>query len=104
MGNMYYNGTVEIENDDDTVIEVEVNATASGYYIPGDEVGYGCNPPDEDFEIEDVEYISALFYDENGNSTPIEITDEIKKKAFDRLCKKEFEYVEPDPPEPDYDY
>ena len=52
MGNMYYNGIVEIENGD-TVIEVDVEATASGYYIPGDEFGYGCNPPDEDFEIED---------------------------------------------------
>jgi hypothetical protein len=98
MGNMYYNGIVEIENDD-TVIEVDVKATATGYYIPGDEFGYGCNPPDEDFEIEDVEYISALSYDEEGNSTPIEITDELKKKVNDSLYAVEFEYIEPD-----YDY
>lgn len=98
MGNMYYNGIVEIENDD-TVIEVDVKATATGYYISGDEFGYGCNPPDEDFEIEDVEYISALSYDEEGNSTSIKITDELKKKVKDRLYAVEFEYVEPD-----YDY
>ena len=55
MGNMYYNGTIEIDNEN-MFVEIEVHATASGYYIPGDSFGYGCNPPDEDFEIEDVAY------------------------------------------------
>lgn len=99
MGNMYYNGTVEIENDD-AVIEVDVKATATGYYISGDEFGYGCNSPDEDFEIEDVEYVSALSYDEEGNVSDVEITDEIKNLVMQKLNTVEFEECVF---EPDYD-
>lgn len=58
MSNYYYDGTVIIDKDE-MYVEVEVHAEAHGYYIEGDEFGYGCEPPDEDFEIDEVEYKSG---------------------------------------------
>lgn len=95
MSNYYYNGTVIIDNDE-MYVEVEVHAEAHGYYIEGDSFGYGCEPPDGDFEIDKVEYISATTYDEEGNPSPVEITDEIKKIVMDILSVEDFEVSEPD--------
>ena len=102
MGNLYYNGVVEIEKDE-TVIEVEVSADANGWSTEGDAWGYGCEPPDGDFEIEEVEYLSATSYDEEGNPSPIEITDEIKELVENELRDVEWDEREYDPPEPDWD-
>lgn len=99
MSNMYYDGTVEIDNDG-VCIEVDVRAEATGYYKAGDSFGYGCEPPDEDFEIDETEYRSATAYDEEGNTSDVEITDEIKNLVMQKLNTVEFEeYVF----EPDYD-
>lgn len=99
MSNMYYDGTVEIDNDG-VCIEVDVRAEASGYWKAGDFFGYGCEPPDEDFEIDETEYRSATAYDEEGNTSDVEITDEIKNLVMQKLNTVEFEeYVF----EPDYD-
>lgn len=99
MSNYYYNGTIEIDNDE-RYIEVEVQAEASGYWKSGDSFGYGCEPPDGDFEIDKVEYLSATTYDEEGNACDVEITDEIKSLVMQKLNEVEFEeYVI----EPDYD-
>lgn len=99
MSNMYYDGTVEIDNDG-VCIEVDVRAEASGYWKAGDFFGYGCEPPDEDFEIDEIEYRSATAYDEEGNTSYVEITDEIKNLVMQKLNTVEFEeYVF----EPDYD-
>ena len=99
MSNYYYDGTIEIDNDE-MYVEVNVYATAHGYYIEGDSWGYGCEPPDGDFQIDEVEYKSARTYDEEGNMLDVEITDEIKNLVMSELYKVEFkEYVI----EPDYD-
>lgn len=95
MSNYYYDGTVIIDNDE-MYVEVEVHAEAHGYYIEGDSFGYGCEPPDGDFEIDKVEYISATTYDEEGNASPVEITDEIKKIVMNQLSEDDFEVSEPD--------
>lgn len=101
MSNYYYDGTIEIDNDD-MYIEVEVHAEASGFWKAGDSFGYGCEPPDGDFEIDEVEYISATTYDEDGNPSPVEITDEIKKIVKDKLYKEEFTEHEVEPDYEDY--
>ena len=95
MSNYYYDGTVIIDNDE-MYVEVEVHAEAHGYYIEGDSFGYGCEPPDGDFEIDKVEYISATTYDEEGNASSVEITDEIKKIVMNLLSEDDFEVSEPD--------
>ena len=102
MSNMYYDGNVEIDNDG-MCVEVEVHAEASGYWKAGDSFGYGCEPPDGDFEIDEVEYLSATTYDEEGNASEVEITDEIKKLVESELSEVEWGEKEYDPPEPDWD-
>lgn len=99
MSNMYYNGTIYIDNED-MYVEVEVHAEATGWYTPGDSWGYGCEPPDGDFEIDEVEYISAKTYDEDGNCSDVVLTDEIKKMVMDKLCEEDFKVHDF---EPDYD-
>lgn len=89
MSNMYYDGTIEIDNDE-MYVEVEVHAEASGYSTEGDAWGYGCEPPDGDFNIDEVEYKSARTYDEEGNVSDVEITDEIKNLVEKELYKVEF--------------
>ena len=91
----YYNGTIVIDNDE-MYVEVEVHAEAHGYYIEGDSFGCGCEPPDGDFEIDEVEYISATTYDEEGNVSFVKITDEIKKIVMNKLYEEDFEVSEPD--------
>ena len=91
----YYDGTIVIDNDE-MYVEVEVHAEASGYWKAGDSFGYGCEPPDEDFEIDEVEYLSAIAYDEEGKASPVEITDEIKKIVMNELSEDDFEVGEPD--------
>ena len=99
MSNYYYDGTIEIDNDE-MYVEVEVHAEASGFSTEGDAFGYGCEPPDGDFQIDEVEYKSARTYDEEGNMLDVDITDEIKKLVMSELYKVEFdEHVI----EPDYD-
>lgn len=97
MSDYYYDGTIEIDNDE-MYVEVEVHAEASGYWKAGDSFGYGCEPPDGDFEIDEIEYLSARTYDEEGNMSDVEITDEIKKIVQSELNKVEFEehVIEPD--------
>ena len=102
MSNYYYDGTIEIDNDE-MYVEVKVYATAHGYYIEGDRWGYGCEPPDGDFEIENIECLSATTYDEEGNASEVEITDEIKKLVESELRDVEWDEREYDPPEPDWD-
>ena len=102
MSNYYYDGVVVIDNDK-TYVEVEVRAEASGYWKEGDSFGYGCEPPDEDFEIDEIEYLSATTYDEEGNASKVEITDEIKKLVKSELRDVEWDEREYDPPEPDWD-
>lgn len=102
MSNYYYDGVVVIDNDK-TYVEVEVRAEASGYWKEGDSFGYGCEPPDEDFEIDEIEYLSATAYDEEGNASKVEITDEIKKLVKSELRDIKWDEIEYDPSEPDWD-
>lgn len=97
MSNYYYDGTIEIDNDE-MYVEVEVYAEASGWWTPGDSFGYGCEPPDGDFQINEVEYKSARTYDEEGNILDVEVTDEIKSLVMRKLNEVEFteSTIEPD--------
>ena len=95
MSYYYYDGTIVIDNDE-MYVEVEVHAEAHGYYIEGDSFGCGCEPPDGDFVIDKVEYISATTYDEEGNASSVEITDEIKKIVMHKLYEEDFEVSESD--------
>lgn len=89
MSNYYYDGTVEVVADE-IYAEVEVHAEASGWYKSGDSFGYGCEPSDGDFELDEVEYISAITYDEDGNVSDVEITDKIKSLVRTKLSNVEF--------------
>lgn len=89
MSKYNYDGTIEIDNDE-MYVEVEVHAEAHGFWKAGDSFGCGCEPPDEDFEIDEIEYISAKTYDEEGNESDVEITDDIKNIIKSKLCKVEF--------------
>ena len=91
----YYDRTIVIDNDE-MYVEVEVHAEAHGYYIEGDSFGCGCEPPDGDFVIDEVEYISATTYDEEGNVSFVKITDEIKKIVMNKLYEEDFEVSDPD--------
>jgi hypothetical protein len=89
MSKYYYDGTIEIDNAE-MYVEVKVHAEAHGFWKAGDSFGCGCEPPDEDFEIDEIKYISAKTYDEEGNASDVEITDEIKNIIKSKLCKVEF--------------
>lgn len=82
----HYEGTVLVDG-----VFVEVEAHARGYYIEGDAFGYGCNPPDEDFEITDVEIKKAYNDDPDDLSDRVEVTKELEDKVWKRLYKEEFE-------------
>ena len=84
MSNFYYNGEIYLP---DECITVEVHAEASGWYKAGDSWGYGCEPDDGDFNLDEVEYIRA--YDDSEE--PVEITEEIKEKVNKKLFNVDFE-------------
>lgn len=85
MSNLFYRGTISLFLDYGD-IDVDVQAEASGFYSAGDSFGYGCEPPDGDFEIDSIEYIKA--YDPYSNE-PVEITEEIKKEVQKKLYENE---------------
>lgn len=89
MSKYYYDGTFEIDNAE-MYVEVKVHAEAHGFWKAGDSFGCGSEPPDEDFEIDEIKYISAKTYDEEGNESNVEISDEIKNIVKSKLCKVEF--------------
>lgn len=89
MSKYYYKGTIVIDNAE-MYVEVEVHAKAHGFWKAGDSFGCGCEPPDENFEIDEIEYISAKTYDEEGNASDVEITDDIKNIVKSKLCNVEF--------------
>ena len=77
----HFNGEVYVEG-----VTVEVEAKAEGFYCEGDSFGYGCEPPDEDFSITDMDIISA--YDDSDE--PVEITGELRQKVLRKLYNEEF--------------
>ena len=78
----HYEGMIIVDG-----VYVEVEARAKGYYRAGDAFGYGCEPPDGDFEITDMDIISA--YDDSDR--PVEITKEFKEKVLSKLYDEDFE-------------
>lgn len=77
----HFNGEIYVEG-----VTVEVEARAEGFYCEGDSFGYGCEPPDEDFSITDMDIISA--YDDSDE--PVEITEELRQKVLRKLYNEEF--------------
>ena len=77
----HFNGEVYVEG-----VTVEVEARAEGFYCEGDSFGYGCEPPDEDFNITDMDIISA--YDDSDE--PVEITEKLRQKVLHKLYNEEF--------------
>lgn len=77
----HFNGEVYVEG-----VTVEVEAKAEGFYCDGDSFGYGCEPPDEDFSITDMNIISV--YDDSDE--PVEITEKLRQKVLQKLYNEEF--------------
>ena len=80
---------------------LDLDGLEDKFLIPGEveykEVSPASNASG-DFEIDEIEYLSARTYDEEGNMSDVEITDEIKKMVQSELNKVEFEehVIEPD--------
>lgn len=81
----YYNGTILVDG-----VYVEVEAEAEGYYIEGDSFGYGCEPPDEDFNITDVNIKKAYNDDPDDPNDRVEVTKELEDKVWKKLYSEEF--------------
>lgn len=79
----HYNGEVYVDG-----ITVEVEAEAEGFYCEGDSFGYGCEPPDGDFNITEVKIIQA-YEDAPDNKVPI--TEELRRKVKAKLYDEDFE-------------
>jgi hypothetical protein len=79
----HFNSEVYVEG-----ITVEVEARAEGFYCEGDSFGYGCEPPDGDFKITEVNIIRAY---PDCPEEPIEVTEELRKKVWEKLYSEEFE-------------
>lgn len=77
----HFNGEIYVEG-----VTVEVEAKAEGFYCDGDSFGYGCEPPDGDFNITDMNIIRA--YDDSDKS--VEVTEELEKKVLQKLYNEEF--------------
>ena len=65
-------------------ITAEVRVSTVGWYSEGDAWGYGCEPPDGDEEITDVEF--EEIYDETSEEgCEVELTEELKEKFLKEL-------------------
>ena len=78
-----YNGEVYVDG-----VTVEVEAEAEGFYCEGDAFGYGCEPPDGDFNITEVNIIRAY---EDVPEDEVEITEELRDKVRAKLYDMPFE-------------
>lgn len=81
--NYCYKGEVYVDG-----VTVEVEAEAVGFYFAGDAFGYGCEPPDGDFEITEVNIIRAY---EDIPDDKVEVTEELRNKVRDKLYNETFE-------------
>ena len=82
----HYKGTILVDH-----IYVDVEAEAEGFYVEGDSFGYGCEPPDEDFNITEVNIKKAYHDDPDDPDDAVEITDELKMKVKHELYSEDFE-------------
>ena len=81
----HYEGTLLVGT-----VYVEVEAKAEGFYTEGDSFGYGCEPPDGDFNITEMDIKKAYHDDPDDPSDAVEITDELKRKTKRKLYNEEF--------------
>jgi len=81
----HYEGTLLVSG-----VYVEVEAKAEGFYVEGDAFGYGCEPPDGDFKITEVNIIKAYHDDPDDPGDAVEITDELRKKTKRKLYDEDF--------------
>ena len=82
----HYNGTLLVDG-----VYVEVEAEAEGFYVEGDAFGYGCEPPDGDFNLTELKIIKAYNDDPDDPTDRVEVTDELRGKVCDELYKRDFE-------------
>lgn len=68
-------------------IYIEVTAHVVGWYSEGDSWGYGCEPPEGDEEVDDVD-IELAYVEETGED--VEITESLKEKVKAELNRKNY--------------
>ena len=81
----HYNGEVYVDG-----VTVEVEAKAEGFYCSGDSFGCGCEPPDGDFEVTEVNIIKAYYDYPDDPNDRVEVTKELEDKVWKKLYKEEF--------------
>lgn len=82
----HYNGTLLVDG-----VYVEVEAEAEGFYVEGDAFGYGCEPPDGDFNITELNIKKAYNDDPDDPTDRVEVTKELKDKVYVKLYNERFE-------------
>ena len=77
--------TDEWENRELTIdgIAIEAKVHIQGWYSSGDSWGYGCEPPDGEDEITEVE-VECAYNEETGED--VEITEELKQKVMKEVA------------------
>ena len=68
-------------------IYIEVTAHVVGWYSGGDSWGYGCEPPDGEEKVDDVD-IELACVEETGKD--VEITESLKEKVIAELNRKNY--------------
>ena len=63
------------------------SAHVVGWYSEGDSWGYGCEPPEGDEEVDDVD-IELAYVEETGED--VEITESLKEKVKAELNRKNY--------------
>ena len=82
----HYEGTLLVDG-----VSVEVEAKGEGFYTEGDAFGYGCEPPDGDFNITEVNIIKAYNDDPDDPTDRVEVTEELRNKVERKLYLETFE-------------
>ena len=83
MGRCYETDEWELENMTIDGIYIEANIHYVGWYSEGDSWGCGCEPPDGESEVVDVE-IEVAYNEETGED--VEITEELKQKVMKEVA------------------
>lgn len=105
MSNCRFSGTIDELECNDKLYRIDVEATATAYHDPGfmyvknGDPGY---PPEDDFEIDEVDARWYLIDEDDDSETEVESTDDMESELWSYLEEHDdlFEFLEPDYPEP----